>query len=224
MNTHWLCCTLVATAFLATAACKGDESESGPQDGAAAHDGGGDALAIVPDAFAVASLQPGMGGACSFGQQVTLIEAGVATGTHPTTVSNGGSQGGAQVKVACTVHPDNNGYDIDLDVEIAGQGAMHVFSTGAGAVTSSGGTGISAAFSKSVGGAGATFSANDCTLTYTYQMQPISNPMPVAPGRIWGHVSCPDAQSMVDVLLPDGGTVPQTCDAEADFLFENCSE
>jgi hypothetical protein len=123
MNTPSLCCTLVATLFLATAACKGDdlaEPDGGPQDGAAAHDGGGDAIAIPPDAFAVASLQPGTGGICPFAQQTTAIEVGVQTGTRPSTVSNGASQSGAQVKVACTVHRDNNGYDAVFSRSVLG--------------------------------------------------------------------------------------------------------
>jgi hypothetical protein len=205
------------------AACKGDEPASGPQDGAAAHDGAGDAPAIPPDAFALTTLQPGTGGLCSLGFQTRLMEVGIATGTHPSTVSNGQLQASAPVNVACTVHPDNNGYDIDLDVELAGQGAMHISSTGAGAVTSSGAMGISATFTKIVGSSGQTFFANDCTFTYTYEMEPISTPTRVAPGRIWAHVSCPDAQGMTDFLV-DGGRVPEQCDAEADFLFENCSE
>jgi hypothetical protein len=224
---HGSLLTLLALSAAAIAACSGGNGGAGTG-GDGGHDatssGGGDAMAIPPDAFALTSLQPGTGGLCSFAQQTTGIEVGVQTGTRPNTVPNGGSQAGAQVAVTCTVHPDNNGYDIDLSVVLAGQGDMHVYSTGAGAVTSSGAMGISATFSRAVGGAAQAFSANDCTLTYTYQTKPISNPTPVAPGRIWAHVSCPDAQSMSDVLLPDGGTAPQQCDAEADFLFENCSE
>jgi hypothetical protein len=222
MNTHSLCCTLVATLLFATAACKGDdltEPDSGPQDGAA-HDGG---VAMASDAFTLATLQPGAGGVCAFAQQTTSMEVGVQTGAKPTTVVNGASQAGALVRVACTVHPDHNGYDIDLDVEIAGQGAMHVFSSAPGAVTSSGATGIGATFSQNVGGASQTYSANNCTLMYTYQTKPVPNPMPVAPGRIWAHVSCPDAEAASGVLV-DGATVPFQCDAEADFLFENCAQ
>jgi hypothetical protein len=177
-----------------------------------------------PDAFAKTSLQPGMGGLCSFAQQTTLIEVGVPVGMKPDTVPNGGSQAGGQVNVGCTVHPDNGGYDIDLNVELVGQGAMHVYSTGAGAVTASGGTGISADFSKAVGSSGETYSASDCTISYMYMRGTVPDSMPVAPGRIWAHVSCLDAQAMSNVITADGGTVSQTCDAEADFLFENCSE
>jgi hypothetical protein len=176
-----------------------------------------------PDAFVVTSLQPGQGGLCSFAQQTTLIEVGVAVGMKPDTVQNGGSQAGGQVTVDCSVHPDSGGYDIDLSVELVGQGAMHVTSTGSGAVTSSGATGITATFSKSFGSSGQSYSASDCTLTYKYMRNPVPDSTPVAPGRIWAHVSCLDAMAMSSVITMDGGTVPQTCDAEADFLFENCS-
>jgi hypothetical protein len=225
--------TLLALSAAAIAACSGGNGVGtggdGGKDTTSSSSGGstssgGDAMAIASDAFAVASIQPGTGGLCAFAQQATLLDVGVATSNQPSTVANGGSQAGAKVTVACAVHPHYNGYDIDLNVELVARGALHVFSTGPGAVTSSGGTGISAAFSTTVGGSAQTYSADDCTLTYMYQAAPISNPMPVAPGRIWGHVSCPNAQAMTDVLLPDGGTVPQQCDAEADFLFENCSQ
>jgi hypothetical protein len=177
------------------------------------------------DAFALTTLQPGGAGHCSIGSQTTLIEVGVPVGTKPDTVQNGGSQAGGQVSVSCTVHPDSGGFDIDLSVELVGQGAMHVYSTASGAVTTSGAMGISATFSKSVGSAGQSFTASDCSITYTYDHNPINpNITPIDAGRIWGHVSCVDAQANSDVILPDGGTAPQTCDAEADFLFENCSD
>jgi hypothetical protein len=219
--------TLLALSAAVIAACSGETPgarTSGDGGNDATSIDGGDAMAIVPDAFAATSIQPGTSGVCSFAQQTAVIDVGVPTGSPPDTVSNGGSQAGAQVNVDCTVHPDNSGYDIDLNVEVVGQGAMHVYSTVAGAVASSGATGISATFSKSVGGSAQSFSATDCTLTYMYQLAPVPNPMPVAPGRIWAHVSCPDAQTMVDVLLPDGGRVPEQCDVEADFLFENCTK
>jgi hypothetical protein len=176
------------------------------------------------DAFVLTSLQPVKGGLCSFAQQTTLIEVGVPVGMKPDTVPNGGSQAGGQVTVSCTVHSDSGGFDIDLNVELVGQGSMHVYSTASGAVTSSGAMGINGDFSKSVGGSGETYSASDCTLTYVYMRAAVPDSSPVASGRIWGHVSCIDAQTNSNVLLPDGGTAPQTCDAEADFLFENCSE
>jgi hypothetical protein len=177
------------------------------------------------DAFAATSLQPGSQPGCSFAQQTSVITVGVATGTEPTTVQNGGSQAGGQVTVSCTVHPDSGGYDIDLHVELVGRGSMHVYSTAAGAVTSNGGMGLSATFTADVQGTGQTYTAmTDCTLTYMYMGGQVPNSTPIAPGRIWAHISCPAAQATSNVLLPDGGTVPQACDGEADFLFENCSE
>jgi hypothetical protein len=48
---------------------------------------------------------------------------------------------------------------------------------------------------------------------------------PVAAGRIWGHIDCPDAQdSSQHVTGPDGGQEAATCTASADFLFEGCHQ
>jgi hypothetical protein len=191
---------------------------------AAAIASGCSSKAAPAEAYVVTSLQPGGAGVCrEFAQQTTLIQVGVATGTQPTTVPDGGSQAGAQVTVSCTVHPDSGGYDIDLSAELVGQGAISVHSTGSGTVTASGGMGLTATFAKSLGGSGHSYTASDCTLTYMYNRGPVPNMMPIASGRIWAHVSCLDAQAMTDNVI-DGGTVPEVCDAEADFLFENCSE
>jgi hypothetical protein len=172
-----------------------------------------------PDAFVAASLQPGGAGKCSIGFQTKIFEVGVATGTQPNTVQNGKSQAGGEVSVSCTVHPDNGGYDLDLFVELHNQGAMQLNSTSP--VMSSGGQGIIGSFTRDVGGAGQTYNSNNCTISFQYMMEPVPNSMPIAGGRIWGHVSCPDAMGN-SMFLTDGGSASDVCDAEADFLFENC--
>jgi hypothetical protein len=173
------------------------------------------------DAFVSASLQPGGSGMCSIGFQSTIFEIGVATGTQPNTVKDGGSQAGGQVSVSCTVHPDNGGYDLSLFAELHDQGAMQLNSTSP--VMSSGGQGVVGSFTKTVGtSSGQTFTANDCSISFTYMQEPVPNAAPIAGGRIWAHVSCQDAVGNSSFLLPDGGSTNQVCDAEADFLFENC--
>ena len=82
---------------------------------------------------------------------------------------------------------------------------------GAGAVTLSGGAGIGGTFTRSDG----TYTQSTCSLAFTYQGSAVPAAPPIAAGRIWGHLSCPAAQV-------SGGT--GQCDAEADFLFEQCRE
>jgi hypothetical protein len=171
------------------------------------------------DAFVSASLQPGGAGKCSLGFQTQIFEVGVSTGTQPNTVQDGKSQAGAQVSVSCTVHPDNGGWDLSLFVELHDKGAMQLNSTSP--VMSSGGGGVIASFSRDVGGAGQNYTANDCTISFKYMGENVPNAMPIADGRIWAHVSCPDAMGN-SMFLTDGGSASEECDAEADFLFENC--
>ena len=90
-------------------------------------------------------------------------------------------------------------------------------------------SGISASFAGGGGGvfreeAGST-DPMGCTITYEYDPfgttggvagdQPVPTSPPIAAGRIWGHIKCPNAVST--------STPGVACDAEADFLFEQCS-
>jgi len=54
------------------------------------------------------------------------------------------------------------------------------------------------------------------------EVSAVPAPMPVAAGRMWGHIDCPAARDRSGGLLtlPDGGLVPATCEGQADFLFE----
>jgi hypothetical protein len=65
----------------------------------------------------------------------------------------------------------------------------------------------------------------NCTITFTYQGNTVPDQPPLAAGRIWGHISCPNAEnSGKTVQGEDGGTENVTCDGEADFLFEQCGQ
>jgi len=146
------------------------------------------------------------------------LNVGSATAGKPTTVQDGGSNGAGNVAVACKVTPSGNGFDIDLNVDQSGtQGASMTITSpaGQGAVAMSGvTTGISATFTSYSNGG--PYQSNNCTLTFLYQGGPVPVSPPVAAGRIWGHVSCPVAQL--------GGQPGKQCDAEADFLFEQCQQ
>ncbi len=156
---------------------------------------------------------------------VDLAPLGTATSDKPTTVSSGGSTGSGTANITCTVHPSGNGFDIDLSVTVAGTPGGNVTISspaGAGAVTMSGGTGITASFTSGTMG---PYSSNACTLTFTYEGQPVPVSPAVAAGRIWGHIDCPDAAIAGQMTTgPDGGVREVSCPASADFLFEQCNE
>ena len=124
-------------------------------------------------------------------------------------------------------HADGNGFDIQLSVQVNGTygGSLVITSPqGMGAVTASSSSGITAAVS-SVKEAD-SFSATNCTITYEYMGAAVPVSPPIAAGRIWGHLSCPQAvvQGGQMTTGPDGGPTTASCAAEGDFLFENCSQ
>jgi hypothetical protein len=135
----------------------------------------------------------------------------MATQGKPATVLTG-----SDATIVCSVRSSAHGYDVSISVTVPGtQGGAFTLDSppGLGAVTVSGGAGLTASFASTP--AAATYQQSDCVLTFTYQGEPVPDSPSVFPGRIWGHVSCPAAQAQ--------GT-SSTCDAEADFLFEQCAQ
>jgi hypothetical protein len=84
-----------------------------------------------------------------------------------------------------------------------------------------GGTGIQGGFTRAANG---SFTGSNCSITFTYNGNPVPVAgSPVAAGRIWGHIDCPNAMQGGTVeIRADGSTTDRACDAQADFLFENC--
>lgn len=185
-----------------------------------------------PDTYINAAL--GSGSACSsYPSLERWLQIGTPTSPNPGTVQDGGSDRNANVSVNCTVHPQGSGFDIELTaIENGPMGGSLTISSpqGMGSVTTNTSSGISATF---VGQGGIAYreqvGANDatgCTITYQYDSGgsvggvagdakvPV-NP-PIAGGRIWGHIKCPKA---VSTAMPS-----VVCDAEADFLFEQCQQ
>ena len=169
-----------------------------------------------PDAFVQATVGPGTQNpaACPLGGSPTAwLDLGTPIASKPTTVQNGSSTVGGTANVACTVHASVSGFDVSLDASVPGAqgGSISITSpAGQGAVTTGGGTGLTATFTSAQHGA---YTANGCTLSFMYQGAQVPVTPEVAAGRIWGHVSCPHAQM--------GSS---SCDAEADFLFEQCTQ
>jgi hypothetical protein len=182
--------------------------------------------APTPEAFVAATVGVGpMSGpkVCNLGTVTPWLDVGTAVGGNstPTTQTNGSNQAGSKIDVACTVAASGNGFDIDLSVTQEGTNGGSVTITspsGMGAVTQSGGSGISGVFESN----GVKYRETDCTIAFTYNGQTV-NQTPLAAGRIWGHISCPTAQISGQTVMVDGGTEDVQCDAEADFLFEQCS-
>jgi hypothetical protein len=183
-----------------------------------------------PDVFVAATVGVGSQSpptVCNFsGASDQFLDIGTATGNKPTTVQDGNSQsGGSTVHATCTVSTAANGFDISLNAILDGpQGGSILITSpsGQGAVTASGGSGITASFQS---GSQGIYRETDCTIAFTYDGSQVPE-TPIAAGRVWGHVSCPAAQSAngQTVTGPDGGTQPVQCDAEADFLFEQCGQ
>ncbi|HEY8038602.1 MAG TPA: hypothetical protein VIF15_02365 [Polyangiaceae bacterium] len=177
-----------------------------------------------PDVFMNAQVGTGPSSpsqVCNFGTQQQWLQIGSPTGDKPTTVADGNSQsGGASVHVTCTVGTGGSGFNISLNAVEDGLSGGSVTVTGT-VDTTTGGTGLTGVFQSQTNG---RYADNNCTLTYMYNGNPVPVSPPVAAGRIWGHVSCPNAKvSGQPVTLPDGGIVDRQCDGEADFLFEQCS-
>lgn len=182
----------------------------------------------VPDAFVAATVGIGPdspNSVCGLGTVQPWLSIGVNTSGKPTTVQDGNSQAGAGVHVTCTVSTSNNGFDISLNAELAGLNGGSITITsppGQGAVTASGASNVTAVFQSGQGG---SYRQDTCSITFTYNGEPVPDNPPIAAGRIWGHLSCPTAQD-TESFVPgaDGGNEPRQCDGEADFLFEECGQ
>jgi hypothetical protein len=161
---------------------------------------------------------------CSLGNLKDVLTIGTFTGTLPTPQPNGGSQGGG-VAVSCTV---SGGFDVTLTAVLGGDLGGGSITIGTGHVDpSTGSQHIPGNLSTMVDG---SFSG-DCSIAFTFNggAVPVQNGTPpIAGGRIWAHLSCPKMSntSGQSVIIPSGqsqASVTEICDAEVDFLFQNCS-
>jgi hypothetical protein len=185
------------TRWLALAACAGVSACSSP--------------APMADAYVNANV--GGGSTCNLGSAVPFAQLGMDTGsTYPTTLTSGN----AGSNVQCTVSPSGDGFSLSLSAT-SYTGTLVVTGTASNASPGqSGGSMLTGTFESTMNGA---YAGTNCTLTYTFRSGANdavpANP-PIAPGQIFGHIDCPAAQL--------NGDPTTTCDAEADFLFQNCSK
>jgi hypothetical protein len=218
-------------ALVGAGACNGTTSSSGTTAGAPESGSNADGVAppidahSIAGAFVEADVGPGSGSVaiCGFGSAQPWLTMGTPTAPKPTTVTDGSLQARAMVHVNCTVSPSGDGFDVQASAAIDGPLAATLTVTGH--VNQQGGQGLTGVFANTR--AGGTFHGNrNCTVTYT---SVAGDPAPLKPsvadGYIWGHISCPNATaSEQSVANPDGGgPTLRMCDAEADFLFDNCN-
>jgi hypothetical protein len=178
----------------------------------------------VADAFISAYVGPGNGGSsvCGYQSETAFVQIGSPLDPKPSTVTSGDfQQGSGTVTLDCKVDPSGGGqFRIQLSAEVDGENGGSV--SAVGYVTASGGTNIQGGFTNAMNG---SFSESNCTITFTYNMLPVPvGGSPIASGRIWGHMDCPNAmQGDTTEIGEDGGQTERTCDGSVDFLFENCN-
>jgi hypothetical protein len=169
-----------------------------------------------PDTFVNLTLAPqSTNNLCSYASAHSVLAIGTPTGGSPQTMADQSQAPTGNVSVICTV---GGGFDVSLSAAVGGnQGGTLTIN---GHVTTAGGSNITADFTSN----GASYSENDCTIGFTYQGSVVPSKPPIAGGRIWGHLKCPSMTNPAQPKLVNGMQVPETCDGEADFLFDNCSQ
>lgn len=188
---------------------------------------------VEPDAVGAAQafVMVTMGPSAAFPGQCTkaytytpdqkVLEVGQpgTSSSQPVRVTSGtGPLAGAQI--GCSVHPQGGSYTVNLqitqDTDLAGSGSMSL--TVMGVVDPTAGATMDVLGEVSTND-GAEYISRTCSVTYSTPAAGASPPSPpVAAGRIWAHLSCPAAQATIV------GMGPAICDAEADFIFENCGQ
>jgi hypothetical protein len=114
---------------------------------------------------------------------------------------------GQAVTLDCVVHPDGDGFDVNIQVS---QGEATSFSfNSTKPITDT--PGAQSGVAMTVGKNPDTYSdSTDCTFT----LSDVGNPS-ITAGRIWGTVVCPTS------TYPE---INATCYASATFIVQNCSE
>jgi hypothetical protein len=133
--------------------------------------------------------------------QIGSDTSGVQTGTQGTTVT-------------CSVMSSGSGFAVSAEVDAEG-GSFAV----SGAMPSSGtGSGITASLDYGVGGgAPVLYSGTNCSVTLANASTPGFDPSagpPIAPGRVWATLDCPD-------MTVAGQT--GVCEGVVTFRLENCA-
>ncbi|HEX3770183.1 MAG TPA: hypothetical protein VHV30_04935 [Polyangiaceae bacterium] len=166
----------------------------------------------TPDGFVDALV--GGGSDCStFGAETSFMTIG---GTENLTAPTTQPSGTGAVSIQCTVAP--SGSNFDLEVGAQGQGGTEITLTGT--VSKSGGM-VRMTISSDT--KGVSFLDTACMLTFEYANSPITQTsQELNPGEIWGHLKCTNAVEQGGIKDDNGD--PVTCNADVDFLFNNCED
>ncbi len=129
-------------------------------------------------------------------------------------IESGETEGQGQVTVDCKVAPEGDGFRVVAEVSTDGApsntGPIGATFSIEGVFTAEGTQeNVTAIFYRSDFG---SFKQTDCTVTYP---EAALKETPVAAGRVWGEISCPNIE------LADQGRV---CTGKAEFRFENCNQ
>ena len=191
---------LVVVPFAALAACSSATVVATPSDAGSSDSGG---KLVVPRVTLDSELGPGVESGVNDTAKCQLTKTPwvvIGDATHP--VSDGDTQTGTKVTVACRVAAEAGGFTVSAkaslglnSVQISGHFENQGVQPNIHAVFSRGDTG--------------TFAEDDCTARYTTGSEG------VAAGRVWAVLDCPHA-----VLAAQD----RTCLGTAEFKFENCTQ
>jgi hypothetical protein len=196
-----------------------------PSDSGSSDDGEPDNAVGAAQAFAIVTMghSAAFPGQCtSYPSDTTVLEVGQpgTSSSQPVRVTSGTTDPALQI--SCSVHPQGSSYAVNLQLSqgtnVSGSGSSSLTVTGV--VDPAAGATMDVVGDVSTNNGG-EYSSGTCSITFSTPGAGASpSGPPVAAGRIWAHLSCPAAQNAAIVV----GAGPATCDAEADFIFENCGE
>jgi len=157
-------------------------------------------------------------GACNLADTTGFSIGSVPAPGEPVTRVDNGSNSNGPIAVVCSVAASNGGYAIELEADdestVVGQGGSLRIT---GSLTASG-VGSNVAVNANSGGA--AYAESNCTVTdvgFVVTSGATPAPPSIAPGRVYGTVSCPNAAPTANGSLV-------YCVVTADFVFENCAE
>jgi hypothetical protein len=195
-----------------------------PSDSGSSDEGGPGSAVGAAQAFAIVTVgrSAAFPGQCTSYASDTTVDVGQpgTSSSQPVLVTSGTVV--PSVQIGCSVHPQGSSYAVNLQLSqgtmLSGTGRMSL--TVMGLVDPTAGATMDVLGEVSTNN-GDEFNSSTCSVNFNTPGAGASpSGPPIAPGRIWAHLSCPAAQNAAMVV----GTGPETCDVEADFIFENCGQ
>jgi hypothetical protein len=137
---------------------------------------------------------------------------------------------GGGVSVTCSVTKSGDGFTVFASVSLssaAGAGSFTV-QTASGATFTGNGPEQNVQATFQSGQNGGQFKGTACSIAYTrpdgsgVDTTGNGNGMGVAPGRLWGYLTCADTVNSGTKI--QNGTADESCSFSAEFRFENCAQ